>query len=252
MSATLFLRDDDAVFGSCRVPDPLDAAIRGLVIEPADVLYDESHWRRWLFKQLARVGLHTHYRSFYRVWECQYADEVYAGRQTFCNALAALLRDAGLPDGTTNEILATCRHRHFDAAESLRAVPGAIEALYDLRQRGMVLALAANTVITAEMLRRLLAEMGLAQLLSVVVTSRDLGCAVGEPRFFATVLRAMRLSAGETAFVSRRDVLLASAAATGMATIALCSDVDTQADRAVRCWAELPLVIGVRCAIAAA
>lgn len=254
MSATLHLCSflgDEAVASSLG-PAPLDTPVAGLVIDPADVLYDESLWRRWLLQQLARVGLQTQYRSFYRVWECQYADAVYCGRQPFCDALAALLRDAGVPAGTTDEILAACRHRRFREADGLRAVPGAVETLHDLWHRGLSLALAANTELSAELLRQRLADMDLDRVFSVVVSSRDLECPLGEPRFLATVLRAMRLSADETAFVSRRDCLLQTAAATGMATIALCPDADTRADRAARCWAELPLLLRVRRALAAA
>jgi len=39
-------------------------ALHGLVFEMANVLYDASLWRRWLFKLLTRFGVQSSYNSF--------------------------------------------------------------------------------------------------------------------------------------------------------------------------------------------
>jgi hypothetical protein len=46
--------------------------IENLVIDLCGVLYDNSEWKRWLLGLVTRMGLHTHYAPFFRVWEREF------------------------------------------------------------------------------------------------------------------------------------------------------------------------------------
>ena len=46
--------------------------VRGVLFDMCNVLFDNTVWRRWVLKVLGRLGLHTNYRSFFRVWDRDY------------------------------------------------------------------------------------------------------------------------------------------------------------------------------------
>ena len=60
---------------SSLVQSPEDArarlsSVRGVLVSLPNVLIDATHWRRWLFRLLTRFGVHTHFQSLFRIWEC--------------------------------------------------------------------------------------------------------------------------------------------------------------------------------------
>ena len=70
------------------------------------MLFDASLWRRWFLQLLSRMGLHTHYRAFYCVWERDYLTDVHCGRQDQWTALRDYLRSVGLEVPHIDEIIA--------------------------------------------------------------------------------------------------------------------------------------------------
>jgi phosphoglycolate phosphatase-like HAD superfamily hydrolase len=232
-------------------PAPLDTPIDGLLFEPANVFYDDTLWRRWLLKLLGRVGVHTHYECFFRLWECQCAGDVYMGVRTFDDAMREFLHSIGLCRGMVEELLMGCRARR-QADDPPRALPGVIDTLARLSRRGAILAAAANSPCTGDELRNRLTAMGISARLDAVVTSRELGCTLCEPRALETIARAMRLPAHRVAMVSSHAPQLAAAAATGMKTIAINAGPDTLADRGLPCIADLLTILPVPLALASA
>jgi len=53
------------------------SAFAGLLLDADDILYDASSWRRWLVRVLGRFGVYIPDVCFCRVWEQEYAQDVY-------------------------------------------------------------------------------------------------------------------------------------------------------------------------------
>ena len=75
-----------------------------LLFDLADVIYDASMWQRWLLQLLGRLGLHTHYRAFFRAFETEHLVEVYLGKREYWDALGDYLRAVGMTSGQIDEV----------------------------------------------------------------------------------------------------------------------------------------------------
>src|SRR3569623_1380083 len=76
-----------------------------------DVLYDATLWRRWLLRLLQRMGLHTQYRTFFKIWDVEFLNEVHCGRREYSEAFQAFLLSAGLSRGQIDEVEAARQAR---------------------------------------------------------------------------------------------------------------------------------------------
>ena len=73
--------------GTPALPQDSLPCVAAVWFDVCGVLYDDTAWRRWLLQLLSRMGLHTHYVSFYRVWDCEYRDDVAWGRLAYWDAM---------------------------------------------------------------------------------------------------------------------------------------------------------------------
>ena len=98
-----------------RLRDPAPP-VAGLLMDVAGVLYDDTIWSRWLFKLLARLGLHTNFLPFFRVFEREFGPRIKRGEFDYWQALRAFLRSAGLSKGQIDEVEAAghARQREFE------------------------------------------------------------------------------------------------------------------------------------------
>ena len=204
--------------------------VRGLLFDMCNVLYDNTVWRRWVLQLLSRVGLHTNYRCFFRVWDRDYLDDVHRGKRQFREAFRDFLRSAGLSRGQIDEIEAAAQARRRQIEASTRTLPGVKATLARLHQSGFVLGAISNSEHPAPVLQQRLGRFGLDRLFTTVVSSIDLGRTLPEALGYQTALRAMDLPAREVAFVDHDAAELAGAAAVGMSTIAFNYDPDARAD----------------------
>ncbi|MDZ7617458.1 MAG: HAD family hydrolase [Patescibacteria group bacterium] len=211
-------------------PDPLPRQVRGLLFDFGGVLYDDTVWRRWLLRLLAHAGLHTHYNSFYCVWDRDFAADVYCGRRTFCDAFSAFLRAAGVPRGLVDEILAACRGLRRDLDESIRPLPGVRCTLARLARMNFLLGILSDSELPAEQLSAYLAEFAPLQVFDAVVSSIDLGRMKPDSECYLAALAKMGLAPSEVAFVGHKAAELAGARAVGMATVAVNGGLDAEAD----------------------
>lgn len=209
---------------------PRVAPVAALIFDPGDVLYDATMWRRWLLQQLLRLGLHTHYRTFYRVWERDYLADVHCGSRDFWNALRSYLLEVGLSRGQLDEILvsAQARERQFQAGN--RPLPGVPATLAQLASRGIRLACLCNSHCPAAQLVDDLDRLGLADRFEIVLSSFDLGAAMPAVGSYQSALARLRLSADDVAFVGHDSQELAGAATAGLWTIGVNHEPDAQAD----------------------
>jgi putative hydrolase of the HAD superfamily len=135
-------------------------------------------------------------------------------------------------------------------SSGVRAVPGAAEALAAARRRGLVTALVCDTGFTpGRVVRRLLAEVGLAGGLDALAFSDEVGAPKPDPRIFRRALDALGVPPRDALHVGdlrRTDV--AGARALGMRTVRFAGvndDVsdDPEADLVIRGLEELERIL---------
>lgn len=227
---------------------PLVAPVAALIFDPGDVLYDASMWRRWLLQLLSRLGLHTHYRTFYRVWERDYLHEVYRGRQDFWASLRAYLLEIGLTRGQIDEVIVAGQTRQRQLLVGNRPLPGVPGTLAQLATRGIRLACLCNSPWPAGQLTDDLARLGLANHFEIVLSSLDLGCAMPAGDCYQAVLAQLHIGANDAAFVGHDTQELAGAANAGLWTIAINHDSEAEADILLERFEQLLQTVSYRTA----
>ena len=227
-------------------PEPLKRPISGLVFDTCDVLYDATVWRRWLLQLLGRLGLHTNYKSFFRLWDHDFLADVHRGRREFREAFQAFLLSVGLSRGQIDEVEAACQARRRECEATARSLPGVKATLAKLRGAGVLLAALGDSEHPAAVLAEQLDRLGLDGLFTVVVSSINLARTKPDPVCYRTALEGMRLRAEEAAFVGHDSEELAGAAEVGMQTIAFNYDGDAEADVFLTCFGELLEVVVTR------
>jgi len=213
--------------------------VQGLLFDMGDVLYDATVWRRWLLQLLHRMGLHTRYRSFFKIWDCDFLNDVHCGRREYREAFQAFLMAAGLTRGQIDEVEAASQARKRELEGKVRPFPGVCRVLGRLHSAGIVLGVLSDSECTAESLRARLASLGIGQYLAAVVSSIDLQRTKPDPVCYRTALAAMGLSAEQTAFVGHDAEELAGARASGLRTLAFNFDAGAVADRYLARFEEL-------------
>jgi len=208
----------------------LPGPIGGLVFDTGDVLYDATTWRRWLLKVLARLGLHTNYRSFYRVWDQDFLADVHRGQREFWEALESFLLSAGLSRGQIEEVQVAGRAQRRQWQATARLLPGVRRSLERLSQSGMPMAVVCDSELPRDAIEQLLGRVGLAETFGAVVCSRELGSAKPEAACYLAALEALQLAPQETPFVGHDRDELAAATRLGMPAIAFNYDPQAQAD----------------------
>ncbi len=213
--------------------------VQALMFDMGDVFYDATLWRRWLLQLLSRMGLHTNYRSFYRVWEYDFLGRVHRGECALNEALRAFLRTAGLKRGQIDEVEAASQARRRELEKGIRPLPGVRSTLRKLHAAGKTLGVVCNAETSADGVRQRLAALGLDGLFAAVVSSLDLRRTKPDPECYLATLAAMRQTAAVTAFVGHDSVELAGATAVGLRTVAFNAETGAIADRAIGPFEEL-------------
>jgi len=233
-------------------PGPLSSPVRGVLFDMCNVLYDNTVWRRWVLQLLSRLGLHTNYRCFFRIWDRDYLEDVHCGRREFWDAFRAFLRSAGLSRGQIEEVQAACKARRRDLENTARPLPGVKNALGRLDNSGFALAAVCNSQHTGAVLQERLDRFGMAKLFTTVVSSIDLKRTMPDPICYLTAVESLALPVGQVAFVGHDTAELAGAAAVGMPTIAFNFDGDARADVYLARFEELLDVVRTNPPLAAA
>jgi HAD superfamily hydrolase (TIGR01509 family) len=213
--------------------------VRALMFDMGGVFYDATLWRRWLLQLLSRMGLHTNYRSFYRVWQRDFLDPVHRGEREHNEALRAFLRAAGLKRGQIDEVEAASQARRRELEMGIRPLPGVRSTLKRLHAEGATLGVLCNAETPAHGLSERLTALGLDGLFKAVVSSFDLRRTKPDAECYFAALEAMQQTAAVTAFVGHDGSELAGAAAVGLRTVAFNADAGAVADRAIGPFEEL-------------
>lgn len=233
-------------------PAPLPGSVAGVLFDMGGVLYDDTLWRRWLLRLLAQLGLHTNYRSFYRLWDREYLVRVHRGQCEFRTAFEEFMRSVGLSAAQIDEVEAACQARRRTMEGEIRALPGVKSTLQRLAQAGFVLAALTDSEYPATLLVERLERIGLGGLFVSVISSMDLGHTRPDPVCYARALAAMDQQPYQVAFVGHDTEELSGARAVGMRTVAFNFDADAEADAFIARFEELLDVVTQRRPFAAA
>lgn len=217
--------------------------VDGLLFDMGDVLYDATVWSRWFLRLLTRMGLHTHYRAFFRVWRRDHLVDVNCGRRNHWDALKDFLRSLGLTPAHIDEILAAGHTRYAELTEWIRPLPGVSATLAELSGLGVEMGAINNCDCSAAQLADKLGRMGLRRFLPTVVSSIDLKSVMPDPANYRAALAKMSLPAERVAFVGHNAEELAGARAIGMPTIAFNFEPEAIADIYLERFDQLPQVI---------
>ncbi len=209
---------------------PASVALSAMVFDVGNVLYDASAWQRWLLQLLNRIGLHTHYDAFFRVFERDYLEAVYRGERDYWEALHDFLIAAGVSQGRVEEVLAAGHGKYRELWDDVRPLPGVAATLAQLASRGVRLGVLSNVGCSAERLTAKLERLGLAKRFSVVLSSHDLHFAKPAPECYHAAISAMNAAPEEIGFVGHETLDLAGAGVSGMMTFAVNHALDAQAD----------------------
>ncbi len=251
VASLAFPRPGEAPGGTAE-PACARLAVRGLLLDFGGVLYDDTVWRRWLLRLLSHVGLHTHYGSFFYLWDRDFAADVHCGRRTFRDALTAFLRSVGLRRSLIDEVMAACMGLRRDSEESTRPLPGVRCTLARLARMNLTLGILSDSELPADQLRLRLARFASPEAFHAVVSSYDLAQTKPAPENYRAALEQMALSAPEVAFVGHDAGELLGARSVGMPTIAFNGGVNIEADLYLDRFDQLADVVAMRPPLAAA
>jgi len=225
------------------LPAALPRPIRGVLFDMCNVLYDDTVWRRWLLRLITQFGVQTTYRGFFHVWNRDHLEAVHRGRQSFGAALDTFLASVGLSRGQIEEVQAASQAQRRQIEETLRPLPCVRSTLARIVQRNYILGAICNSELPASGLHDRLKRFDMTPWFTTAVSSIDLGHTMPDAEGYCAALKAMGLSAEQTAFVGHDAGELAGAAALGMVTVAFNYDPDAQADVYLGRFEELEAVL---------
>jgi len=198
--------------------------VAGFLISPDNVLYDATEWRRWLLQVLARLGLRTHFRAFFRVWDRDYLPAVHNGQCDYWRAFRDFLKAAGLSWSQIDEVEFAARARLARFDDGRRALCGARRAVHTLAAKNYTLAVVTNSTCCGERLDARLDRLGLGQPLACALSSRDMRCVMPQAAAYCQALDRLGLPPQQVAFVGCDAEELAGAAAAGMSTVSVSNE----------------------------
>lgn len=204
--------------------------IRGLLVDPCGVLYDDSNWNRWLLQLVSRIGLHTSYTLFYRVWRREYLTLVRSGQCDYWQAMARFLRAAGLSEGQVEQVVwaGQSRKPHFDVG--VKPFPGIRATLHEWTMQSISLGVVCSTGYCADRLNARLDSLNLPVLWRTIGLLAASSCRDEQLQSLQVHLRALDVAPSEVALVSQDAWPLSLAQELGMATVAVNAPATVQAD----------------------
>lgn len=196
------------------------APIGGIIFDMADVLYDDTLWRRGLLRIVNRLGLRARYEEFYRTWDRDYLVDVYRGRREYAEALQSFLLAWGLSWAQVDEVEAASRIQRENLDRSLRPLPGVVKTILELSERGLPLLAWSDACQPAASLAKKLERLTLGNCFRAVLSSCDLQCAQPSPRCYQAAVDALGLAVDQALYVGHDAEHLAGAQAAGLRTVA--------------------------------
>jgi phosphoglycolate phosphatase-like HAD superfamily hydrolase len=208
------------------------------------VLYDDSAWRRWLLSLLTRVGLHTHYSAFFRVWDREFQPAVLTGECEFGEAMRQFLLASGLTRPQVEEVLASTRHKLRCFEQKIRPFPGVSATINQLIHGGVNLSIVSRWPCPRPEIEARLGRMGLSSRLTDLATATRSRFANDAGAYYRAVIENKQCRPADVAYVGRDPDDLAAVSRVGMLAIAFNYDADAVADLYLDQFDQLVRVIG--------
>jgi HAD superfamily hydrolase (TIGR01509 family) len=120
--------------------------------------------------------------------------------------------------------------RIIDYSNAVLPVPGAREALQELKQRSFLLGIVTDTMYPLEWKRRRLEKAGVVEYIDVIACSTVIGVHKPDPGMYLNALQQAHLSPRESAFVGHLAIELRGARDAGMVTVAVSYEPGAVAD----------------------
>jgi FMN phosphatase YigB (HAD superfamily) len=214
-------------------------AIRGLILDLANVIYDATLWRRELVRLLGRLHVPATYPAFFDRWQRDYLLDVQRGFRQYDEAFQAFLLSAGLSWGQIDEVeaFARCQRQAFE--DNLRPLPAVAQTLSTLTERGVQLVALCDASQPAAFLARRVERLGMGGAFRQVLSSLDLGATKPAADCYTAALAALDLPACDVALVGCDCRSLDGARACGLRTIALNAQEPLEADAHLTSFAEI-------------
>lgn len=196
------------------------APLTALLFDVCGVFYDDTGWRRWLFRLVTKMGVDTHYEAFFALFDRDYLSGSVETDSDYWEALRAYLGDIGLGRGTIDEVLAAGRPRRRDWETSLRPLPGVRATLETLATRGVPLGVACSSAIPGRSLSHRLRQLRLDTLFDPAVPE-DGDLDLPQMGLFDRHAQALGVAANEVGFVSGSVLARRHAVGTGLRVISI-------------------------------
>ncbi len=226
-----------------RFPAAERAAVGGLIFDMADVLYDDTRWRRWLLRLVNQLGVRAEYADFFRVWDREYLVDVNCGRREVAEALQAFLLASGVSWAQVDEVEAASRIQRQSFELNVRPLPGVVSTIVQLCAWRLPLVAWADTTQTTAKLAERVERLSLANRFQAVLSSFDLECAQPSPQSYQAALDALGLSASQVVYVGHDAEHLAGAQAVGLRTVAFNFQRPARADHYLTRFEDLLEVV---------
>jgi len=224
-------------------PSISTGVIRGLIFDMGDVLYDATHWRRWLLQQVQRLGHSVGYDDFFGIWDRQFLEDVHRGTHPYQESFTWFLLSQGLTRGQITEIQSASHVRRAELEAANRPFPGVRRTLERLHATGIPMAVLSDSERTAVEITAALGRLGLGGLFQAVISSVDLGQVKPHPANYGAAISALRLAPSALAFVGHDAEELDGAARAGCKTIAFNYESQARADFCLERFSDLPQMI---------
>ena len=212
-----------------RLRDPAPP-VAGLLFDVGGVLYDDTVWSRWLLKLLTRLGLHTSYTPFFRVWQREYLQRVTCGELEYWQALRLFLRSAGLSHGQIDEVEAAGHARRRECDAEIFPLPGVVNVLTCLRHMNIRLVILSSGCLDAPGVKQQLVKLGIDTYFDDVVTHADITRAEPATSVLDVAIARTGMAPHQLCYVGRDTAALGAASAAGVRTVAVNYDDDAEAD----------------------
>jgi FMN phosphatase YigB (HAD superfamily) len=196
------------------------APVGGILFDVADVFYDASLWRRWLWRLVVRLNIPAGFPEFFRPWDERYLPDVCCGRREYTEALQAFLLAAGLTWAQVDEIEAACRIQRRNLESNVRLLPGVVKTIAQIAPLGLRLAAWSDVPFSGAKLGERLERLGLGQRFAAVISSFDLEAAQPSSVCYSAAATALNLTPVQLAYVGHDAEHLAGAKSAGLTTIA--------------------------------
>ena len=142
--------------------------------------------------QLAtRMGLSSHYTPFFRLWECEFQEDVWSGQLDLWTALSQFLRSAGISRPDIDEVIAASRakFRRFD--QDTRPFPDVRSTVLQLHASGIQIAVIVHTRLAATKLRERMEKVGIGKLVTRVLSQHGETAPADSSEWYQAALEAL-------------------------------------------------------------